>query len=128
MSTPRHQPLIFVSYAPFDDKHDRGRITSFAKALEDEARLGCGDKVMVFLDRGDIQPGELWADKIRDSLEKASVFLAIVTPNYFKSRYCRLELEHILNREERLKRTDMLIPILYVGDVARLRQEVWGKK
>src|SRR4029434_7894462 len=81
MSTPRHQPFIFFSYSRFDDKHDRGRITSFAKALQDEARFRLGDEVVVFFDRSDLQHGELWDDKIRDSLEKASVFLAIVTPN-----------------------------------------------
>jgi hypothetical protein len=128
MSTPRHQPFIFFSYSRFDDKHDRGRITSFAKALQDEARFRLGDEVVVFFDRSDLQHGELWDDKIRDSLEKASVFLAIVTPNYFKSRHCRLELEYILNREKRLERTDMLIPVFYVGDVARFRQDDLGEK
>jgi hypothetical protein len=128
MSKRRHRPLVFVSYAPFDDKHDRGRITSFARVLSDEAKHELGGDVSVFYDRRKIQIGEQWEDAIRDALEKASVFVAIITPSYFRSRFCRQELEHILDREERLNRSDMIIPVFYVGIEGLLGQDDLGEK
>jgi hypothetical protein len=121
-------PLIFLSYSPFDDKHDQRRLTRFAQLLKDEARIQLGESVGVFFDREDLDLGEAWRESLSKRLEQASVFVAIVTPNYFKSRYCRQELERMLDREKRLARTDLIIPVLYLGETGRLRKDELGEK
>jgi hypothetical protein len=127
MSRRRQKLLVFVSYAPFDDKHDRGRITSLAKVLSQEAKLEIGEDVSVSYDR-QILRGTSWKDTIHAELDEASVFIAFVTPSYFKNRFCRQELEYILRREKLLNREDMIIPLFYVDATRWLGTDNLGKK
>jgi hypothetical protein len=40
--------------------------------------------------------------------------IAVITPSYFNSNYCRKEAETFFNRESQLGRDDLIIPIYYV--------------
>lgn len=42
------------------------------------------------------------------------MLLVIITPNYFRSSYCKNELARFRARERALKRTDLILPVYYV--------------
>ncbi len=86
---------VFISYAHEDDRDDwvSGLCQCVARILA--PRL---PGVQVWLDE-DIKSGEYPQHKIQDRLRNTPVFVAIVSPSYLESRYCRdLELDFFLNQ------------------------------
>ena len=126
MSKTSSKPLVFLSYAPFDESHERGRLSSLVELLGLEVKSQHGDEFTVFMDRSDMKPGE-WGDKIESALAQATVLVAILTPNYFKSRFCRRETKEFLEREKLLGRHDLIIPVYYLGDEKRLSRDELGE-
>jgi len=59
-----------------------------------------------FFDKKSIITGDYWESKIRQGLRSSRLFLAVLSPNYFASEWCRkewteyLRLEHGLSRSE----------------------------
>jgi F-box protein 11 len=47
----------------------------------------------------------------------------VITPGYMTSDYCRKELQRFLERERRLGRNDLILPIMYVETPALTREE-----
>lgn len=107
------EPAAFMSYVHFDDEHDHGQLTEFRKRLSGEVRMQTGDDFAIFQDRDHINWGESWEARIDRALD-ASMLLVIITPNYFRSSYCKNELARFRARERALKRTDLILPVYYV--------------
>jgi F-box protein 11 len=57
---------------------------------------------------------------INQALDSVTLLIVILTPSFFRSAYCLAEMQHFLEREERLRRNDLIIPIYYV-DVPGLK-------
>lgn len=81
------QPGVFVSFASVD------------KALADEfvtlLRLGCDlDREQIFYtgSPGAILPGRFFPDEIRRNLESSALSFYLLTPAYYRSRFCMAEL------------------------------------
>jgi len=74
-----------------------------------------GDEFLIFHDIKDIEYGELWKKRIEDTLDSTALLIPIITPGFFKSDNCRDELRRFLDREKRLKRDDLILPIYYVN-------------
>ena len=73
-----------------------------------------GQEFTIFQDR-DIQWGQNWKRRIEKSLDEEVTFLIpIITPSFFKSKACRDELGRFLERERRLNRDDLILPVYYV--------------
>lgn len=106
------QPIAFMSYARTDDAY--GHLTSFRERLSQEVRTQTGDEFPIFQDRNDILWGQNWKERIEDSLDGATFLIPILTPSFFKSPACRSELERFLERERKLKRGDLILPVYYV--------------
>jgi hypothetical protein len=114
-SIMRQQPVAFMSYTHEDDNHDGGRLTQFRERLTGEIRMQIGQEFRIFQDRKDIQWGQNWKERIEESLDAVTFFIPILTPSFFKSQYCRNELQRFLNREQKLRRNDLILPVYYVG-------------
>ena len=107
----------FFSYARSDDEHDDGQISALRARLEGETRMQLGRPFRIFQDRDDIQWGESWRERIDDTLDGATLLVAVVTPTFFASSECRRETYKFLERERRLGRSDLILPIYYVDCV-----------
>jgi parallel beta-helix repeat protein len=107
-------PAAFMSYVNFDDTHEEGRLTEFCRRLSGEVRMQTGEESCIFQDRKDIDWGQQWQHRIDESLDAATFLIAIITPSFFKSKACRNELERFLDREAKLRRGDLILPVYYL--------------
>lgn len=104
-----------MSYVRFDDQHENGRLTEFCKRLSAEMRVQTGEIFHIFQDRNDIEWGQQWKDRIEESLDVVTFLIPIITPGFFKSPACRDELERFIDREKRLGRNNLILPVYYVN-------------
>jgi hypothetical protein len=111
---PARSPAAFLSYARFDDQHSLGRLTQLRQRLEGEVRARLGRQFAIFQDREDIGWGEAWRARIESAIEGSALFLPVLTPSFFTSPECRKELELFLEREKKLGRNDLVLPIYYL--------------
>jgi parallel beta-helix repeat protein len=109
------QPIAFMSYARFNDEHDYGRLTLFRERLSAEIEVQTGEEFPIFYDRKDILWGQNWKERIEDSIDEVTFLIPILTPSFFKSSQCREEVERFIEREKKLGRTDLILPVYYVG-------------
>lgn len=114
MKISTENPIIFFSYATFDNEHDRGFVDWLRLRLQGEARIQSGKLVELFLDRTDIRWGQRWELVLHERLQGSMFLLILLTPNYFKSQYCRMEYEAFRKREGLLGRNDLILPIYYI--------------
>src|SRR5437867_2719160 len=76
--------IAFMSYAHFDDTHDERFLTELRKYLSSEVRVQTGDEFRIFQDREDIKWGQLWQERIEDSLSGITFLILILTCPYRK--------------------------------------------
>ena len=107
-------PVAFFSYVRLVDEHEGGRLTEFRKRLSNEVEIHAGTPFPIFQDRNDIEWGQQWKERIEESIDAVTFLIPIVTPNFFESPACRDELETFLEREEKLERNDLILPVYYV--------------
>lgn len=121
------QPAAFLTYVRFEDEHDNGRLSEFCKRLGGEIRIQTGEPFHIFQDRNDIAWGQQWRTRIEESVDAVTFLIAMITPGFFKSAECRKELERFLEREKKLGRGDLILPVYYVNTPA-LNDEAKRKK
>jgi parallel beta-helix repeat protein len=109
------QPAAFMSYARFNDQHDDGQLTAFRERLAAEIRVQTGEEFLIFQDRADIAWGQNWQHRIDQALDTVTLLLAIITPGFFRSPHCRAEVQKFLDRERKLGRDDLILPVYYVS-------------
>ena len=109
---------VFVSYAPFDERHD-GRLAALCERLTDEVRLRTGKDCLFWRDRELLEVGADWKETMDRALKESKVLVAFVTPSYLQSQYCRTELEHFLKIHSESDAEPRVIMINYVGDMER---------
>jgi len=112
------RPMAFLSYAHFADSFDNGYLSKFSLRLSGEVCLQLGDEFPIFQDRKDISWGNCWRERINSSLDKTTFLIPVITPGFFKSEYCREELSRFLDREKKLGRNDLILPVLYIDTPA----------
>jgi F-box protein 11 len=109
------EPIAFLSYVRFDDQHENGRLTEFRTRLSGEVRVQTGKEFHIFQDRSDIGWGQQWRKRIEESIDAVTFLIPILTPGFFLSEPCRAELERFLDRERKLGRGDLILPVYYVN-------------
>jgi hypothetical protein len=57
-SKAKTEYIAFMSYAHFDDEHDKGNLSKFCDLLSQEICAQTGEKFKIFRDRKDIRWGE----------------------------------------------------------------------
>jgi len=105
----------FMSYVRVDDQHENGRLTELCSRISGEVRMQLGEEFSIFQDRNDISWGQQWKQRIEDTIDATTFLIPIITPGFFRSPACRDEVERFLNREHRLGRTDLILPIYYIS-------------
>ena len=98
-----------MSYAHRDDQS--GQLTELRKYLSDEVSVQTGEDFEIFQDRNAILWGQNWKERIENSLDEVTFLIAIITPSFFTSPYCRKELKRFIDREKKLGRNDLIPPI-----------------
>jgi hypothetical protein len=111
-SLKKANPAAFISYVHADD--ESGEITEFRRRLEREVQIQTGRPFRIFQDRRDIQWGAAWQERIDSSLDGVTLLIPMITPSYFLSQACRSEFLRFLERERRLGRSDLILPVYYV--------------
>jgi hypothetical protein len=104
----------FFSYAHHDDEAQAGRLRKLAVLLGTEVKSQTGKAFEIFVDREDIQWGTNWERALGEGLERSTFLIPVITPSYFVSEYCREELTRFLDKEKRLGRDDLVLPVYYI--------------
>ena len=120
MKKQKPKPAAFMSYAHVDDKY--GHVTRFYERLSHEVGVYIGEEFLIFRDREEILLGQSWKERIEESLDEVTFLIPIITPHFFSSEACCDELERFLDREKKLGRNDLVLPIYYV-DCSLLNDE-----
>lgn len=106
-------PLVFISYAQFDDEFEGGALHRFRDALSGTLRFVSGSEIAVFHERTDVALGQRFQERISQSLNKATVLVPVVTPSFFNDPNCREILARFLERERQLGRNDLVLAVYY---------------
>jgi TIR domain len=113
--------VIFMSYAHDDDlilspDPDEPGFVSF---LDQQLRLKLRDlgarQANVWRDRRRIGQGDQFADIIDDGLERAELFVVVMSPNWMQRPYCRKEFETFLSLRKAAGVTNPAGRMLVVG-------------
>jgi hypothetical protein len=104
-----------MSYAQADDAHAHGQISEFRARLSAEVQMQTGSEFPIFHDRNDIAWGQNWRTRIQEGLDAVTVLIPIITPSFFRSSRCRDEVSRFLERERRLGRQDLILPVYYIS-------------
>ncbi|MEV5724590.1 right-handed parallel beta-helix repeat-containing protein [Streptomyces pharetrae] len=108
------KPAAFMSYVRFNDQHDDGQLSEFRERLAAEVRAQTGEEFAIFQDRNDIAWGQNWQQRIDETLDAVTLLLVIITPSLFRSPPCRDEVSRFLERERKLGRQDLILPVHYI--------------
>jgi len=87
---------VFLSYS-HEDKQIAAKLAERLRALS----------FRVWLDHEQLSPGTDWQERINDGINKADIFLVLLSPSALKSHYLEVELNKARTRED-LK----IIPVL----------------
>ncbi len=105
---------VFVSYSTKDDRD--GWVTAFVEALQAEHRRAALQPLAVFLDHEAIPALADWEHRIVTGLRHSKVLLAVLSPAYFASEWCRREWEQFCAQElDRAGVGESLAPIYAVS-------------
>jgi formylglycine-generating enzyme required for sulfatase activity len=120
----------FFSYSREDDEASDGTLSALRVAIQRELSAQLGRSRTTFRlwqDQEAIAPGRLWESEIKAAVEQAVFFIPIVTPRAVNSRYCKFEFEAFLARENALRRTDLVFPLLYIRVPALESEAEWRR-
>lgn len=106
-------PSGFFSYRHLGD-NDTTYIKTFHTRLEQEIETQTGHKIALWLDTDEIKWGQHWKNAIEKGLSEAAFFIPVITPGYLLSEPCRKEFLDFVAYEKRLKRKDLIMPLVYV--------------
>lgn len=113
-----HTAYGFLSYAHFDDRHERGRLSLLRERLSGEVQIQTGEPFPIFQDQADLQWGAPWQARLQQAIDETAFLIPILTPSFFRSTACRREVGRFLHRERREGGTDRILPIYWVDSWA----------
>ena len=109
-------PVVgFYSYAREDDALTSGAVSELHGLLEGRIRLRLPG-FSLFQDQRDIEPGDVWAERLRTHLDAAVFFFPVLTPHFFERPWCRSEAAHFLDRLDGPTSRLNVIPLYVVED------------
>jgi hypothetical protein len=88
---------LFISYARLDNL--RGQVRELAEFISSEFRSFTHREIRIFFDESDIRTMSDWEAKIGEGVREARLFLAVISPSYLTSPYCRHEWEEYVRYE-----------------------------
>lgn len=111
---------LFISYSRRDNlpqKHDdaKGWVTALRDAILADHRRFSTEPLSIFFDTEAIQSMEDWRHRILEALRHSRILLVCLSPDYFRSEYCRMEWEEYLKRQvHALMGHDSIAPVYFV--------------
>ena len=108
------KPVAFISFVGSDFQHDEGGIPQFQERLADEVSMHTREELSIFQDRDDVLWAQVWKERVEESVDRATFLIAFITPRFFTSPQCRSELRTFLEREKKLDRNDLILPLYYI--------------
>lgn len=101
MLSARDKPCdVFISHTGRDKA-----ALDFAAHLKDKLD---DQGIAAFFDAATVRVGDRWEDKIRSNVQHCRIFVAILSPNYFKRYWCMHELHIAISR-----RVCPILPVYY---------------
>src|SRR4051794_4533532 len=107
---PGHKHDLFLSYA----HAEMAWVEVFSKALCTEFQVRAGEPVTVWQDSQNLRLGQKWGDQIVEGIRGAAAFLAIVSPIYLNSPWCREERSTVLEKTLEALRVDSFYRLLKI--------------
>jgi tetratricopeptide (TPR) repeat protein len=99
-ATPRSAYDLFVSYARADDRGEhQQKVTALVEAIKADYLRVTGTPLSVFFDTSAIRTMDDMEVKILDGLRESKMMVAVLSPAYFASDYCRKEWEVYVETE-----------------------------
>jgi hypothetical protein len=99
---------------------DDGWIEGFRNDLSKAINRLAGEPPRIFFDRTELMTSDLWESRIATALERSQLAVAILSPSYSRSEWCRREWASFAGREGELRanRTfaedrGLIFPILF---------------
>jgi TIR domain len=91
---------LFVSYAHANDRDaDSEKVSALVEAIEADYLRVIGTPLRVFFDTHAIRAMDDWEAKILTGLRQSKMMVAVVSPAYFASEFCRREWEFYIETE-----------------------------
>ncbi|HBL30847.1 MAG TPA: hypothetical protein DD490_28765 [Acidobacteria bacterium] len=91
---------IFFSYSRKDPVLDWVRL--FKRTLEDWLRETMTEEPRIFRDEDSLKTGTTWPLALQQGLHRSKVVVAVLSPSYFRSPWCRAEWSSMRQREQQL--------------------------
>jgi hypothetical protein len=86
---------VFLSYA----RPDGSEVADLVRELERLFRSHAGQPLRMFIDTKDVGVGQHWERRILGALERSAVMIAVLTPSYLASEWCRREWDRFCELE-----------------------------
>lgn len=115
MTSPDTGTPCFISYKHSDDADLGGVIDRFQRDLGAYYAAMTGKSLLIFMDRHSIGWGDDWREKIRASVQGATIFIPMVTMRYFDSEACSEELLTFHSNARQLGVTQLILPVVVLG-------------
>jgi hypothetical protein len=117
---------VFLSYSYKSDVEDwvhKKFLSYFCTRLDIELTqfdlLSPTAEERIYVARREIKPGDYWPDELEDNLRRSKVLVAVCSPHYFISGWCKTEWASFKARGLRL-----IIPVLYDGSDEYLKPRI----
>lgn len=107
------KPLVFISYAQFDNDFEGGALSRFRHMLSRTLQFVSGGEIAVFQEDADVELGQRIEERMSQSLNEVMVLVPVLTPSFFKDEGCKKVLTRFLERERQLERNDLVLGVLY---------------
>ncbi len=112
-----YENTALFSYAHADNNYHNEILTVAASVLNEAAYIHSGKNnfLEIVYDLRNIDLGDNWKDKIDQMIDRATIFIPILSPAYFSSEHCMYELEQFSKKMERSSGRGLIMPVHFVG-------------
>jgi F-box protein 11 len=104
-----------MCYARTGDEDEEVQLSLLRAGLEREVSARTGADFAILADPDGLAWREHWQRRVEERLDADTMLLVIVAPALFDSARCRQEIARFREREEKLGRDDLILPVYYVA-------------
>jgi TIR domain-containing protein len=113
---------VFLSYTRIKEGKEH-LITQFHDELQQKLQMKTRPTITIFLDTENLTPGAKWSDELKATLDKAKIFLFLLSQTWIESEWCVKEYNYFVN-SMRGNPNKALLPVLW----ARVRDDFFTDK
>jgi hypothetical protein len=102
---------VFISYRRKGNPYHWVR-NHFYPRLRDCLDDHLADEPTFFIDE-EMEIGSIWPDRLESALNRTKILVCVLSPQYFRSRWCLAELQSMADREKLLGHNGLIYPVLF---------------